>query len=102
MSRRPFYTRFVILTIKYCSLALIIIMWGCLPEPLDVQGIPVVKPQIVVSTQIIPDQSVVVLLTKTFGALDASDDSDLEELLKQIAVDDASVTITGPEGTYEL
>jgi Domain of unknown function (DUF4249) len=75
---------------------------SCLPEPLDVKGIPVVKPQIVVSTQIIPDQSVVVLLTKTFGALDASGDSDPEELLKQIAIDDATVTIAGPRGTYEL
>lgn len=75
---------------------------GCLPEPLDVKGIPVVKPQIVVSTQIIPDRSVVVLLTKTFGALDASDDSDPEELFEQIAVDDATVTIAGPQGTYEL
>jgi hypothetical protein len=75
---------------------------SCLPEPLDVKGIPVVKPQIVVSTQIIPDQSVVVLLTKTFGALDASNDSDPEELLKQIAIDDATVTIAGPQGTYEL
>jgi len=78
------------------------IVWSCLPEPLDVKGIPVVKPQIVVSTQIIPDQSVVVLLTKTFGALDASNDSDPEELLKQIAIDDAVVTIAGPRGTYEL
>ena len=75
---------------------------SCLPEPLDVKGIPVVKPQIVVSTQIIPDQSVVVLLTKTFGALDASNDSDAEELLKQIAIDDAVVTIAGPQGTYTL
>jgi hypothetical protein len=77
-------------------------MWGCLPEPLDVDGLPVVKPQIVVSTQIIPDQSLVVLLTKTFGALDASDDSDPEELLKQIAVDDAAVNVIGPGGNYEL
>src|SRR5687767_6068592 len=81
---------------------LVLVVWGCLPDPLDVDGIPVVKPQIVVSTQIIPDQSLIVLLTKTFGALDASDDSDAEELLEQIAIDDAIVTITGPKGDYEL
>jgi hypothetical protein len=79
-----------------------ILVSGCLPEPLDVKGLPVVKPQIVVSTQIIPDRSVVVLLTKTFGALDASNDSDPEELLKQIAIDDAEVTISGPQGIFEL
>jgi hypothetical protein len=77
-------------------------LWGCLPEPLDVDRLPVVKPQIVVSSQIIPDQSLVILLTKTFGALDASNDSDPEELLQQIAVDDAVVKVTGPDGTYDL
>ena len=99
---RNFCRQIVRWMIACCPLIFIMIFSGCLPEPLDVQGIPVVKPQIVVSTQIIPDQSVVVLLTKTFGALDASDDSDPEELLSQIAVDDATVTIIGPGGTYDL
>lgn len=89
-------------TIIYLFAGSTILTSACLPEPLDVKGLPVVKPEIVVSTQIIPDQSLVVLLTKTFGALDASDDSDPEVLLNQIAVDDATVTITGPQGTYEL
>jgi len=71
------------------------IMMSCLPEPLSIDGLPVVKPEIVVSTQIIPDRALVVLLTKTFGALEGSNDSDPEELLKQIAVDDAVVVITG-------
>ena len=89
-------------TIVYFLIGSTIIVSACLPEPLDVKGIPVVKPEIVVSTQIIADQSVVVLLTKSFGALDASDDSDPEDLLQQIAIDDATVTIGGPQGIYEL
>ena len=88
--------------IGYFFMATALITWSCLPEPLNVKGLPVVKPEIVVSTQIIPDRSLVVLLTKTFGALDASDDSDPEELLNQIAIDDATVTISGPQGIYEL
>jgi hypothetical protein len=67
----------------------------CIPEPLPVGKIEQLKPKIVVSSQIIPDQSVVVLLTKSFGALDASDDSDPEELLNQIAINDALVIIEG-------
>lgn len=81
---------------------IVVLVTGCVPEPLDVDGVPVVKPQLVISTQIIPDQSVVVLVTKTFGALDASDESDPQALLDQIAVDDATVTINGPAGTYTL
>jgi hypothetical protein len=91
-----------VVLLKQLPLAMLLILSGCLPDPLDVHGLPVVKPQIVVSTQIIPDQSLIVLLTKTFGALNGSDDSDPEELLNQIAVDDATVTISGPGGTYEL
>jgi len=87
---------------KYLIFLSLGLFYGCLPDPLDVTGIPVVEPQIVVSTQIIPDQSLVILLTKSFGALDASDDSDPEELLDQIAINDATVTITGPAGSYEL
>jgi hypothetical protein len=87
-------------------LVLGLLVGSCLPEPLPVDGIPVLTPQIVVSTQIVPDQlpeeSFVVLLTKSFGALDASDDSDPYELIQQIAVDDAVVSITGPDSTYNL
>jgi hypothetical protein len=82
--------------------ALSIWMSSCLPDPLPVDGIPVIQPQIVVSTQIIPDQYFAVLLTKTFGALEGSDESDPLELVQQIAVDDADVTITGPDSTYRL
>jgi hypothetical protein len=78
------------------------ILSSCLPDPLEVKDVPVVKPQIVVSSQIIPDQSVVILLTRTIGALNASEDSDPETLIDQIAVNDAFVTVTGPGGTYQL
>jgi anthranilate/para-aminobenzoate synthase component I len=92
--------------LKLCGVQLAVALWfvltACIPEPLEVDGIPVVKPQIVVNTQIIPDQSLVVLLTKSFGALDASEDSDAQELLDQIAVEDATVTITNARQTYNL
>jgi hypothetical protein len=61
-----------------------------------------VSPQIVVSSQIIPDQSLVILLTRTISALEASDNSDPEDLIDQIAVNDAITTITGPSGTDTL
>jgi hypothetical protein len=91
---------------KYMALGLILLMivfiGACIPDPLPVEGLPTVKPQIVVSTQIIPDESLVVLLTKSFGALDADTNTDPETLLNQIAVNDAVVTITGPSGTYTM
>lgn len=69
------------------------LLTSCMPEPLEVKDIPTLKPRIVVSTQIVPDQSLVVFLTKSIGALDAGRDSDPQGVLDQIVVDDATVTI---------
>lgn len=77
--------------------ALAVALGSCLPEPIPLTGLEKVTPQIVVSTQIVPEEGLVVLLTKTFGALDANEDSDPQALLAQIAVADAVVVITGPE-----
>lgn len=86
-----------------CLLLIVLLpMVSCLPEPLEVKNIPVTKPEIVVSTQLIPNRSLLVFLTRTFSALEHTEDSDAEELLKQIALNDALVTITGPETTDTL
>ncbi|MGC1243960.1 MAG: DUF4249 domain-containing protein [Chryseosolibacter sp.] len=78
------------------------LMTSCFPDPLEVQTIPEAKVEMVVSTLMIPDQTLMVLLTRTFGALDASDDSDPQELLDFIAVNDAVVTVEGPESRDTL
>jgi hypothetical protein len=75
---------------------------ACLPDPLDVHNIPQVQPKIVVSSQMIPGQGVVVLLTKSIGALEANDNSDPQALLDQIIVADAAVSIQGDGNTYQL
>lgn len=82
--------------------ALMLALGACFPDPLEVQTVPEVQEQLVVSTQIVPDESLLVLLTKTFSALDASDDSDPQKLLNLIAVDDALVYVEGPAGVDTL
>jgi hypothetical protein len=66
---------------------------SCIPDPLEVDDIPAVKREIVVSSQMIPDSTVAVLLTRTFSALDANQDSDPEALLELLAITDATVTV---------
>ena len=78
------------------------LLLSCLPDPLEVERVPRAKPELVVSTQVIPDQSLLVLLTRTFGALEASDDSDPEDLLDFISVGDALVVLEGPSGRDTL
>lgn len=84
------------------SMACFLPLLSCVPEPLDVVQVPTVAPEIVVATQIIPDESLLILLTRTFSALEASDDSDPEALLEKIAVNDAVVTISGNGGVDTL
>ena len=70
--------------------------FSCIPDPLEVESVPVARSELVVTTQIIPDQSLLVFLSKTFGALDANEDSNPLQLLNSIAVNDAVVTLEGP------
>jgi hypothetical protein len=77
----------------YSALSMLLLMAACIPEPLPVDGIPQLKSKIVVATQIVPDQTVAIFLTKSVGALDADRDSDLEELLALVAINDALVII---------
>lgn len=83
-------------------LVISLIVAGCIPDPLAVKGLPVVPQQIVVTTQMVPDRSLIILLTRTFGALEASEYSDPQQVLDQIAVADALVTLRGPSGTDTL
>lgn len=76
----------------YCLL-LLILAAGCIPDPLPVQDIPRLKTKLVVSSQIIPDQSLAVMVTKSIGALDAGRGSDLPALIGQIIVEDAIVVV---------
>lgn len=77
-----------------CSIMMVFFLSSCWPEPLEVKDVPSAKPEIVVATQLIPDQAIVVWLSSTFGILDKNIDSEPEEVLKEIVVNDALVTIS--------
>jgi hypothetical protein len=70
-----------------------LLLSSCLPEPLPVDDIPKLETKIVVSSQIIPGTGLVVFVSRSIGALDAGDDSDPENLIAQIAISDAVVTL---------
>jgi hypothetical protein len=70
-----------------------LIAGACLPEPLPIEDIPALETKIVVSSQMLPRQGVVIALTKSLGALDAGSGSDLDAVLEQILLDDAVMTL---------
>src|SRR5690606_31705599 len=57
---------------------------------------------IVVSSLILPDSSVCVLLTKSIGALDANSETDPHALIASIAINDALVNITSDGHSYPM
>src|SRR5258706_3149359 len=79
---------------KWMMIAAAFWLSGCVPDPLDVKNVPSLQPHIVVSSQVIPGQSIAVLLTKSIGALEAGAGTDAQTLLNEIVINDASVTIS--------
>ncbi|MFZ6013664.1 MAG: DUF4249 domain-containing protein [Bacteroidota bacterium] len=75
---------------------------SCTPDPLEVDNLKLPETKIVVSSLVLPDSSVAVLLTKSIGALEANEDTDPQSLIAEIAINDAEVTITTNDSTYSL
>ena len=82
--------------------AVTLMMVRCVPDPLPVTDIPKLEPRIVVSSQILPNQSISVFLSKSVGALDAGKGSDVAALIKQIVITDAVVTLEHDEAIETL
>ncbi|HRI78754.1 MAG TPA: DUF4249 domain-containing protein [Cyclobacteriaceae bacterium] len=79
-----------------------LLVMNCVPDPIPVNDIPKLQTQIVVSSQILPNQSVSVFLTKSIGALDAGRGSDVTELINEIVINDAVVTLEHDGKIYNL
>ena len=75
-------------------LCIMSVLGGCIPDPLDVDNVPTLQPKIVIGSQIIPGQGLLVHVTRSISALEAGWGSELEPLLQQIAIDDALVTLS--------
>jgi hypothetical protein len=67
--------------------------FGCIPEPLPIENLPKLTPKLVVSSQVLPEVGLVVLVTRSIGALDAGENANPEDLLAQIAIADATVVL---------
>jgi hypothetical protein len=83
-----------------CCLALLQV--GCLPDPLEVEDVPIPEEQVVVGSQLIPDQFITISLTKNFTALEAGPSSDLEAVIADLLVPDVDVSIAVEGTNYQL
>ncbi len=78
-------------------------MWvGCNPVALEIDNIDAPEPQIVVSSLILQDSSVCVLLTRSISALEANHESEPADLIRRVAINDAEVTIASAGKIYPL
>ena len=68
------------------------VLSACIPEPLEVDGVPAASSDPVVSTVFIPEENVALLLSRSFGALTEVSDSN-QTALTNFLIRDAEVQI---------
>src|SRR5688572_11241133 len=87
---------------RFCApgVCLTFLFLSCVPDPIEVDDLKFPETKIVVSSMILPDHSVAVLLTKSIGALEANKESDPQALISDIAINDADVSITVNDSVY--
>ena len=84
-------------------LCVAIILWSCRPEPLDVK-LDEYEPQVVVSSQVIPNYLMVVGLTRSFTILSSAgfNGGGGNATFENLLIDSALVTISSLNGTDTL
>lgn len=73
---------------------------ACTPDPLELDGIGGAKSEIVVSSQILPDGSLAVFLSRTFSSIEAQ--ANQQGSLENLAIEDAIVTVSTGKSVYNL
>lgn len=86
------------LTIPFFTLTLI--LSSCLPEPLKID-VPAAEEELVVSSILLPDQGIGIVLTRSFSALSSGFGSD-STLLEEILVEDALVVLQSDNSVIQL
>ena len=76
---------------------------SCRPDPIDID-VPPAEERLVIASQIIPNSSMFVGLTRSFSPLDPGGNEDTlqDDFLSRILVEDAIVTVTHPGGVDTL
>lgn len=84
------------------NLMVLTLLGACLPDPLEVEEVPSPEEQIVIGSQFIPNQFIVVSLTKNFTALEAGPDSELDSVLIDLLIPEIDMTITSNDVVYPM
>jgi hypothetical protein len=71
---------------------IVIILTACQPDPLPIK-VPKAASKLVVASQVIPNSSMIIALTRSFDALASTDSNAAQKLLDEILVAHAFVTI---------
>jgi hypothetical protein len=79
------------------SITVLFLIVSCRPENIDIEVTPL-NPKLVVFSHLIPDNAMIIAVTKSFSALESSDSLDIEDLL----VSGAQVSVSTDEGKIDL
>ncbi len=79
-----------------------IVAFGCIPEDLEITDIPGPDEKLVVSSSLLPQDTLIFTLTNSVNILDPVLNMSLENLIAELAVSNATVTISGGGTTNRL
>lgn len=97
LSAMDLHSKPIYRTIKLLLFLIMGVLSSCIPDPLEVTNVPAMPTKLVIGSQVIPGQGLVVYVTRSVGALEAGWGSAIEPLLEQIAVEDAVVTLVSDD-----
>lgn len=72
---------------------LLVVLMGCIPESLLIEVAPA-EPKLVIASQIVPGDFMVVFVTRSFSALEGNGDSLSTDFLEKILVENADVRLS--------
>ena len=83
-------------------ISLLISLSACLPEPLEVDNVPIPERTIVIGSQDIPGEFLAVSVSRNFTALDGGPQSDFDSLVQDLLIDSLNLFIDVQGVRYSL
>lgn len=86
----------------YHIFLLLLLITGCLPDPLPIDNVPFTEQTVVVGSQNIPGEFLVISVTENFNALEGGTRGDIDSLLLGLLIDSLELSIEVGGTDYSL
>ncbi|NQZ78213.1 MAG: DUF4249 family protein, partial [Ekhidna sp.] len=78
------------------------LLFACEPEPLPVSGVPIPEKTVVIGSQNLTDEFMVISVTESFDALSGGPRTSYDELIQSLLIDGLDITVQTDGDLYDL